>query len=315
MNSPIRISPSQLNVWLSCPQAWHYGYVERLVLKGKKAAHFDIGSYAHEIMHVYFHLLQAGYEHGSDFVKDSMMSRLRTDFERLELPSSDSLLVMKKVVDMFTKYIDFQSPIIDAGMTVVNVEHSIEVEHTLPSGRVVILNGIVDLLYLKSRKHRVRDHKSGETSRFYSQEKTLAWQQLWMYVLIYHYLGIPISTMEISFLYTYDYKPKKGETVARPSLDQLFKFFPVEITPEMIKVQAAWLDNLLEVMLSSPIYRKIHPGCTQCSFWPICKTEMRGISSRGLILGNYERKPDATLSKEHTASSSDSLAFDDIEIV
>ena len=316
MTEPIRVSPSQLNVWLSCPQAWHYGYVEKIKPKGTKV-YFNVGSYAHEIMHVYFHLLQAGYEHGSEFIRNSMLTRLRSDFEKLvsdgQIPSSEALIVMKKVSTIFFKYVDYQSSIIDSGIEVENVEHSIEVEHTLPSGRTVLLNGIVDLLYRKASKRRVRDHKSGENSGYYSQEKTKALQQLWFYVIIYHHLGIPIDLMEISFLSTYDYKPKKGETVANPTLDQLFKFYPVEINPEMIKVMSSWLDQTLDAMLSSSIYRNIHPGCTLCGFWSICKTEMRGISSRGVILGNYERKPEnAKISDKHSTGSTDSFTLDNI---
>jgi len=245
-----------------------------------------------------------------------MTARIRSDLEKLVedgvIPTSEALSVLKKVAYIFFKYIDYQTNLIDAGMTVENVEHKVEVEHILPSGRVVILNGIVDLLYRKANKRHVRDHKSGENSGYYSLEKTKALQQLWFYVIVYHYLGIPIDIMEISFLSTYDYKPKKGESEANPTLDQLFKFYPVEITPEAIKVMASWLDNTLDAMLSSPIYRNIHPGCTMCGFWPICKTEMRGISSTGIKLGNYERKPDATVPDEHAIGSTNQITLNDL---
>lgn len=314
--SPIRISPSQLNLWLSCPQAWHYGYVDQLKSKGTKR-YFNIGSYAHEIMHVYFHLLQAGYEHGSDFVRTSMLNRLRTDLEKLVtengMPQQEALTVIRKVSDIFLKYINYQSNLIDSGITVENVEHKLEVKHILPSGRTVILNGIVDLLYTKAGKLRVRDHKSGENSRFYSQEKTKAMQQLWFYVIMYDYIDMTPDYMEISFLSTYDYKPKKGESKANPTLDQLFKFYPTEINPEMVKIMASWLDNTLDAMLESRIYRNLTPGCTSCTYWDICKTEMRGISTSGIISGNYERKEslNATTPEEHPIGDSDSITFDD----
>jgi len=139
-----KISPSQMYMWKQCPKAWHYSYVVKIRKKAGKKRFFELGSYFHELMHVYYQAIEQGHKPGSDFLVNYIASRIKRDMETL---TEENVGIIAQVSKMAMQYVASYSASIDKGMEVKGVELISQVEVTTPKGHQVILNCITDLLY------------------------------------------------------------------------------------------------------------------------------------------------------------------------
>jgi hypothetical protein len=271
--SPLRVSPSQLGVYKSCPQMWKYGYIDKLQRKGNRKQYFDIGTYFHELSHVYYQLLRMNHEPGGDFVLNAMRSRIESDLTGV---TQENLEVMATVMPLVTKYITYQSPKIDKGIKVIGVEY----EFFVPFGNVV-LHGIIDLLYRNSRGVLcIRDHKTG--------------QQLLYALAMSIEFNEPVHVVDLSFTNTHVYKTKQ------PPVNELFERYLYEHNENSLRVFG---ENLLEItnkMVASPTHRRYSAECAGCQFFQLCTSETRGLPTDLIIASNYEKRP------EHNVDSGDS---------
>ena len=67
-DTAVKISPSRLACFQDCPKKYDYVYRQSLQLKTPvQRVAFDKGNYCHELLHVYYQMLQSGVEPGSEF--------------------------------------------------------------------------------------------------------------------------------------------------------------------------------------------------------------------------------------------------------
>jgi len=291
-------SPSALDVYRKCPKAWEFSYVKNLKHKGRKK-YFDKGNYIHELMHVYYQLLQQpGMKPGSDLAIAAIRSKIAQDIAMHA--TKDNVDIYNSAAKTLAVYVQQISPMQDTGMTVEAVELFLKVSATLPSGREVILVGIIDEVYRTMQGGIViRDHKSGEQDTW-NEEKVRASHQLLQYGALWLYsTGEVPERVEINFLNTHDYvKPKLPR-----EMFHLYKFEHPEIA-----YRNFWESTLrrIDLMLDTPIEPLYSTDCTRCSFWPICKLAIRGIGTAHIIKNHYEvTERDYTIRRQSELSSDD----------
>lgn len=279
MSDIITVSPSQLRVYDHCPQEHHYSYVEKIQLKERIGRpHFDFGNYAHELMHVYYGTMKAtGQAPGSDFLVKMMESRvkndlLQADFENIELVS----LVWPRLLTFFT----YQSPLIDKGITVQEVENEFKVQVVTFNGHTVILHGIIDLIYIDpSGAIRIRDHKTGSKPNSHSQRSVMLDDQLGHYSIS---KGIP--DVEISFINSYLHKKKQ------PPIDTLFAQHRYQHTPVGMSLIKSNILEKIDKILDTKPHKNYSPACPNCQFFELCHAETRGVNVEKIKSLHYRTK-------------------------
>lgn len=289
-------SPSALDVYRKCPKAWEFSYVQNLKHKGRKRF-FDKGNYVHELMHVYYQLLQQpGMKPGSDLAIAAIRSKIAQDIAMHA--NAGNVDIYNDVARTMASYLQFISPMQDTGMTVEAVELFLKVDVTLPSGRQAKLVGIIDEVYRTPQgRIIIRDHKSGEQDRW-SEEKVRASHQLLQYGAMWLMsTGECPERVEVNFCNTHNYaKPK-------PPIEMfhLYKFEHPEIT-----YRNFWESTLRRIdnMLDSPIEPLYSEDCARCPFWPICKLRIRGIDTTHIEKNFYEvTNRDYTIRRESGLST------------
>ena len=280
MDDKLTISPSGLRLFNECGQAYKYAYIDKLQRKGVKKKFFDIGTYYHELQHVYNQLLKLGHTPGSDFLVDAIRSRIETDSEDM---TTDNIEVYAKCWPLISKFVTYQSPRIDAGIKPLGIEYEFHVDIG-----PVVLHGIIDLFYEDaSGKIILRDHKTSSNKNAWTQEKLMMdGQQIFYLLALSELYGTDVLVSEINFACTYDYKTKV------PLLEDTFKSFRYTHNKETLE---AFKDNLLRtvnLILEGEPRRVYNDRCGNCQFFQICHLESRGLPILNVINSNYEsRKP------------------------
>lgn len=278
--SPINVSPTQLRAWRECPKKHDYIYHKCLKPKGRKTF-FDKGNYTHELMHVYYQMLQSsGQAPGSDFLVSALLSRIRQDIKlHTDLANVETY---NSVMKLMSRYAVTQSPKIDRGLKILGIEYEMQV----PTGMVhedrpIVLFGFIDLLYSTLRGDLVvRDHKTGSNPRLWTPETVEADSQLLMYGTGVWKLFGQVPKVEINYCNTHEYKKK-------PSENQ-FSLYSASHTE---KVYQNFFDStcqLIQDMLQSNPTPHYDSSCTRCSFWNPCRLERKGVSVENLIRAEYE---------------------------
>ncbi len=282
----ITVSPSQYSLYKQCPYAWHLNYVEKIKRKGTKQ-HFEIGTYTHDLFHIMFQLIEQGMEPGSHEMLQFMADRIQEDFAdivaRYEVEESfNAIEMMSKVTGAVTRYIRQQSAIIDAGITPVGVEFEmmVKIDDLEVNGKQVYAHGFIDLLYRKRRSQGlwIRDHKTGGNPASHSLAKVEANSQLLFYNAWLDYAGFNIEGVEISFIHTDP--PKNGKNA--------FGHYPFQHNAKSLADYRDQVRRAIVKMYSEPAERVRSDSCTSCSYWNICKHEVRGISTNGIRRELYE---------------------------
>src|SRR5262245_31455905 len=131
----VRVSPSRISAYQDCPKKYHYIYEQNLQPVGPSKRHFDKGNYFHELSHVYYQLIQAGAEPGSDFVLANIRNRIQNDLGKA--PGVELITIYAAITKTMTRFITEQSPKIDRGITVIGIEQELNQPVILPSGRTI----------------------------------------------------------------------------------------------------------------------------------------------------------------------------------
>ena len=269
------ISPSQMRYWDHCPQAWEYSYNEELYRPEASRPFFDFGNYTHELMHVYYQLLQANpaLKPGDDVLVRAMQSRVRSDL------TGENLENVSKVWPRLQSWLINQSPKIDTKITVLGVEIEFKIPVTTLRGNSVLLHGFIDLLYRDSAgKVRIRDHKTGADSRAHSANSVKLDDQL-----LFYGVANDVPDVEINFVSSKILKTKEVP------LAEQFALYRHQHTPAGLEIAKANLLNKIDVMLDSPTWKNYSPKCPNCQFFDICHIESRGLSTAGVKLNSYQR--------------------------
>lgn len=274
------VSPTQLHMWEYCPQEWHLTYQEDLSLLNKVKRKFDFGLYSHELMHVYYQLLKLGsHRPGSDFLIKAMQSRVKNDL------TGENIQLLADVWPRILNYLKNQSPKIDAGMKVLEVEYEVMVEVETPKGLKIMLHGILDLLYRDSAgKIRIRDHKTTGYPKSHTQDALKLNNQLLFYaVMMSELLPVDVLDVEINSINSTIWKTKN------PPPDELFKLVRWQHTPAGLAIAKENILKKIDMMFDSEPWKNYGPSCANCQMFGICSTEMRGLSTHRLIQQLYER--------------------------
>ena len=258
-------SPSQLRVYDKCPKEHSFSYKENLQRTLKVGRHFDFGNYAHELMHVYYQAVKAGGKPGSDFLIKMMEARVKNDllaadFENIELVS----LVWPRLLTFFT----YQSPQIDKGIEVLEVEYEFHAPKTTPNGHNIRLHGIIDLVYKDNAGSiRIRDHKTGSNVKTHSSNSVMLDDQLGHYAV-----SKDIHDVEVSFINSYLHKNKQ------PPPSSLFALHRYRHTPVGLSVIEANILAKIDRILDTEPLKNYSPSCPNCQFFELCHAETRGIN-------------------------------------
>ena len=249
-----------------CPKEHSFSYIEGIQRTLRVGRRFDFGNYAHELMHVYYQAVKAGAKPGSDFLIKMMESRVKNDllsadFENIELVS----LVWPRLLVFFT----FQSPQIDKGITVLEVEHEFHVTMVTPNGHTVILHGIVDLIYRDSAGNiRIRDHKTGQNVKTHTSQSVMLDDQLGHYAV-----SLDIFDVEVSFINSYLHRGK-----TQPPVASLFALHRYRHTPVGLSVIKQNILEKIDRILDTKPLKNYSPNCPNCQFFELCHAETRGIN-------------------------------------
>lgn len=277
-----KFSPSSFQTYNQCPTLWKFTYIDGLRQKGTKQ-YFEVGTYAHELMHHMYRAVKEGIAIGSDMLYALMEARMRQDAEKL---TDDNAILMATVQKLFRDYIYRQSPKIDNIIhSVIGVEHVVTIQVTTPHGHEVILEGIADLVYSTvDGRIRVRDHKTGQRD-VYSDENLPINPQLLFYFVVLSMLEHPMAGVEISFINSYPYKDR-----SQKKFWELFKFYGPFI-PSTEVIQQFWnyllkrVDTILETV-PEPSYGQ---QCGSCAFKQVCIMNLNGVDPTYYILGQYDK--------------------------
>ena len=304
----IRVSPSRIANFQSCPKKYNYTYRMQLVPKlQKNVVHLDIGSYTHEVFHAYYQLVRdVKMQPGSDQILAAIQHRVQNDLD-LALqtnPSDLNLDIYATVAKLLSRYVKIHSAKVDQGIQVLYYEHALEVPITLPSGRTVLLFGFVDLIYRDARgKIVVRDHKTGKKVQIWTPETVEANLQLLFYAAALYHAGLGVPDVEINFVSTHDYAngnlpPEAFSCYRYPHSEAVYKNF--------LKDTCILIDEMLDSH-PTPHYSS---DCVRCPFYPPCRYERKGINPEPVLLSHY-RVSDRYANKDNTSGSEngDKLSF------
>ncbi len=297
------VSPSRISTLYSCPKKHDYVYNKELVPLGPSKGYFDKGNYAHELMHVYYQLLQAGSKPGSDYAVAQIVARIKNDVSRLELPRDAKLLPVYSVIsNRIVRFIQQQSPRIDDGIEILGIEHELELEIS----ERLSLFGYCDLVYRdKQGRLRIRDHKTGDKA--WTKADAEWSNQLLFYAVIVWLLTGEIPVAEINYINTKD-------QVKLMSFENAFTFNPpVAYTQRELELYYEEICQIAEEVVSSrpaPYYAN---HCGSCAYRLPCLLERKGIDPTPVLNEHFVRVERASKRKhprfsETTTSEDDSDA-------
>jgi hypothetical protein len=280
-----RLSPSQLSVFLRCEKVWARTYIDELKKKRPiEPAFFAKGTYFHQLLHFYYQGLQSGLRLGSDTAERYMLNRIKTDLKDL---NTDNVQIMGPVVKMVNRYVQRVSPRIDKDIhKILGVEFPVQYMLETPVGSI-LLEGFIDLVY--ADKHgiiTVRDHKSGQKNTW-GQAQVETEPQLLFYNTAVREMGFEnVRFAEINFANSHDYVNKE------PAIQELFKLFRVEFSDKMLDNYRDYLVRKATRILQlrngeAEAEYSFTKDCGKCDFHDLCKAELRGQPTNGLIRTAY----------------------------
>ena len=273
----LRISPSRISCFQDCPKKYDYVYRQNLQSKPVQRVAFDKGNYCHELLHVYYQMIQSGVEPGSDFALRSMISRIQNDIERTPNPSL--LPIYSSVIKTITRYITEQSPLIDKNIKVLGVEQELDIP-IFAADRTFTLFGFIDLIYRDAQgRLRIRDHKTGQKP--WTKAEANNSNQLMFYSAATLKQSKEVPMAEISFMNVKDYVHKA------PSFEQMFAFPTVTYTKAELLNYLSTTLHLIEQMLSSEPVPHYGRQCNWCPFLSPCTFDRKGIDSSMILETQY----------------------------
>ena len=294
----MKVSPSRIKTYQTCPKRYHYYYVQGLVSKYGKRKYFDKGNYFHELAHVYYRLIRdIGIKPGSDAAVAMMRQRMSEDLD--SHLSTGNLDVFKEITNKFLRFVQEQSPIIDEGIEVLAVEEELNVPLELPSGRLISMFGFLDLRYRQGDYRGIRDHKTGEKA-WTGGQVGFSGQLIFYDAGIYALTG-EVYRPEINFVNTHEYKNKI------PSFKETFFFESASYSEKELQVYLEQVCILLDEMLDcKPTPHYDERVCGSCPYKLPCIMERKGIDSTPILKAHYvprdETPRERTFTNENTES-------------
>lgn len=296
-----KISPSQFSVHKECARKHSYVYGQSLRPKARETK-FEVGSYWHELAHHYYKLLATGYTINDPEFIHLFERKLIKDLENCK-PAYQKVLFQVHI--MFRRFIKMQSHRIDSNIEIVAVEE----ELLVPISDNVQIQGIADLLYRRTGKLVLRDHKTGEFKSAHS-EATLEYNdQLLTYAAMVWKLWGEIPDIEISWINAkVDYK-------SPPTREQLFGLYTKPLTKRMLEGFWTYLEEYVYYMESSPPIRALNGfRCKGCVFKEPCLFDLRGEDETPLIEAlfkvvprDYDFQAFTELSNKNSSDDSESV--------
>jgi hypothetical protein len=251
-------------------------------------------------MHVYYQMIQSGTQPGSELALRSIMSRIQNDMKHANSP--DLIPTYSSITKTITRFIAEQSPIIDKGMTVLGIEHEINVPITTPSGRNFSLFGFIDLVYRdREGRIRIRDHKTGQKP--WTRAEAVTSNQLMFYSAATWKASREVPLAEISFLNVKDYVRKA------PSFEEMFAFPTVAYTEKELSNYLTQTLQFIDVMLQSDPIPHYGRQCQWCPFLTPCSLDRKGIDS-SLLLETQFKVVDRNNVRKHASFTDDNSTED-----
>ncbi|MET0787374.1 MAG: PD-(D/E)XK nuclease family protein [Paenisporosarcina sp.] len=273
----LRISPSRITCYQDCPKKYDYVYRQNLQPKSVQRVAFDKGNYCHELLHVYYQMIQSGAEPGSEFTLHSMLSRIRNDLSRAN--NTSLIPIYASITKTMTRFITEQSATIDKGITVLGVEHEIDIPISA-SGRNFSLFGFIDLVYRdRDGRLRIRDHKTGQKP--WTKAEANNSNQLLFYSAATYKSSREVPMAEISFMNVKDYVRKA------PVHEQMFAFPTVTYTETELSNYLTTTLHLIEQMITSEPVPHYGRQCTWCPFLSPCILDRKGVDNSPMLENQY----------------------------
>jgi CRISPR/Cas system-associated exonuclease Cas4 (RecB family) len=297
MNTSIKISPSGLGLFTKCRRAYWYTYNRELEKNVPKAAHFEKGTYAHSIGHEYYAALEAGLQPGNPIMLKRLQNRTMADLkEAMSLGSPSKTQMIRDVSAVFLEYLNNYSSDSDRNIKVEGIEryltHDFEID-----GVKFTLHGYADLLYrTKGGTLVVRDLKTGENSRAWSEYKVKINAQLIIYLYLASKLYPEQQTFrgEILFMLTKFFKNPTP-------LDTRFKLLTVSYTRDELETVFKELSSILveaaTLTEEKAVMAMDKDACAGCQFSDLCDAKLRGKPVEPLIKNLYRKRENSNGTK------------------
>jgi hypothetical protein len=247
-------------------------------------------------------MIQSGIKVGSPILEKMIRDRIAQDLQRNI--TEERIQLFSTITKQFMRYIKERSPEIDEGIEVLGVEEELKVPAELPSGRIILLHGFIDLRYKVGSTFRIRDHKTDaandpERSVFSYGGVGLSPQLLHYAAAKYLETGDPY-TVEISWINTKDYVSKV------PAYNKAFALYREPHSKITLDNYLATTLQFIDEMLDSSFLPHYDERvCKYCPFLTPCIGERRGIPSDRLIESNYVTI-DRTRHRERTLTGENS---------
>jgi hypothetical protein len=261
---------------------WEFAYVEKLKSKGSNPLFFEKGSYAHELLHLYYSLVKAGYPVGSPILIQTITDRVKVDLqeeisraaEDKRAPDIDFYRDISKAILHYVKAI---SPKIDSKIDLI--EHEYHLEH-LNEEFDVTLHGYIDLLYYDTirKQWAIRDHKTGAKNTWTNQ-KVEEDIQLLFYGTLWYILTGEVARVEINFICSKPPSKPSASTV-------LYGLFEAHHTAKTYQSFWEYLQLVL-VRMSNPQTLQNLAICSSCAYKRICRAGLRGYSADQIKKANF----------------------------
>lgn len=281
------MSYSQLMMLVKCEYAFWMGYTlgyEDI----EKPRTLSVGSLVHEG-------LQEGYT--QKLLQDMPLSyfgenHLQSLTEKWLGSGQESLQYAAHATWMLSRYFA-QADEMDAGHTVLAVEHHFLIKVHSISGRPFLLQGYVDLV-TRDRAGRVWiwDHKTGQ--KLWTAVEVAAESQLPLYCIALREEALEATGTIINCLNSYDYKNK--EKVLQ---EQLFKRDPLprsdqelqSIGEDLLSLADDWLDAKAgRWRHGKPVRTQNRDNCKYCRFNDPCLTSLKGIPVEIILEQSFKKK-------------------------
>ena len=283
MNEVKKVSHSQVMTWLRCKKKWQYGYIGQWMPQ-IPPKHFAMGDYMHDKLNVYYQLLAqsefgTSYEELAGMLEELILEDLKEDASNGE----EVLRAMKTL----RRYILEVSPRIDDGIHDIHPEFHFEVPLTTPKSREFLLEGYVDLFYMKKDQYKIRDHKTtGAANGFWKKGQIESDVQQPTYIGGLRKLGYPIFGGEISELCTFNYKNYLIEPI-----DKLFRCSPMFQSEAWIGACLRWYGRVVDEMIDETDFiESLGRDCSYCYYYGPCTLQFQGKDDGKLLQIGFKRK-------------------------
>lgn len=266
-----------MKTYLECPKKYDYIYKQELQKLEPPKGYFNKGNYFHELAHGYYHLIQSGFQPGSEEVWAAVLDKMKRDLSQDTNP--DLIPVYGIITRMMSRFVHEQSPRIDDGIQVLNVEQQI----IYPMEDYAMF-GYADLVYRdRSGRLHIRDHKTGDKA-LTKMDAQFSNQLLYYSAILYKTTGeIPVA--ELSYINTKEYVKKVV------TFEQAFSFSQVTYSKQELEIYFKEICIIIENMLYSTPLPHYGQQCRYCPFQTPCFLSRKGIDPTPILNTHYKVVP------------------------